>query len=331
MRNTLETRLGMFVGLALIAAFVILETVGGLELFKPGYRVSALFDTVHELTAGAPVKMAGVPIGRVKAIGFATNKVIVTMKLNRDAVVKTDSQATVKFTGLMGQNFVAIGFGTETAPRALDGTILTAGEQPDFSTLMAKLENVADGVDRLTSSFTGVKIDKILGPLMGFMEDNRAPLTTTISNLAAVSTEIKAQIASGQGTVGKLLKDDALHNTALATISNLNQTVSTTSDELRQTVADARKIVNQINAGEGTVGKLVKDDSLYRETTNSMTNIREILQKVNQGQGTVGKIINDPALYKNANFTLQKVDKATESLEDQGVLSVLGIVVGKLF
>jgi len=326
MRNTLETRLGMFVGLALIAAFLILETVGGLELFKSGYRVSALFDTVHELTVGAPVKMAGVPIGRVEAIGFATNKVIVTMKLNRDAIVKTDSLATVKFTGLMGQNFVAIGFGTERAPRAMEG-YLAVGEQPDFSTLMAKLDNVATGVENLTKSFTGVKLDKIVGPLMQFMEETREPLTAAISNLTAVS----AEIATGTGTVHKLIYDGTLYTSALTTVSNLNQTVSQTSDEVRQTVADARKIVNQINAGEGTVGKLVKDDSLYRETTNSMTNIREILQKVNQGQGTVGKIINDPALYKNANFTLQKVDKATESLEDQGVLSVLGIVVGKLF
>ena len=71
MRNTLETRLGMFAALALIAAFFILETVGGFDVFKRGYRISALFNSVQELTAGAPVKMAGVPIGRVEDIGFA--------------------------------------------------------------------------------------------------------------------------------------------------------------------------------------------------------------------------------------------------------------------
>jgi phospholipid/cholesterol/gamma-HCH transport system substrate-binding protein len=90
-------------------------------------------------------------------------------------------------------------------------------------------------------------------------------------------------------------------------------------------------VVAQVNAGEGTVGKLVKDEALYRETTNSMTNLREILQKVNQGQGSVSKILNEPDLYNNAKLTMKKLDMATESLEDQGPLSIMGILVGKLF
>jgi len=61
------------------------------------------------------------------------------------------------------------------------------------------------------------------------------------------------------------------------------------------------------------------------------TNLKEILQKINQGQGTVGKLLNDESFYKKAKMTLQKVDKATEGLEDQGPLSVLGIAVNGLF
>jgi phospholipid/cholesterol/gamma-HCH transport system substrate-binding protein len=62
-----------------------------------------------------------------------------------------------------------------------------------------------------------------------------------------------------------------------------------------------------------------------------MTNLKQILQKINQGKGTVGKIINDEEFYKNAKLTLQKLDQATEGLEDQGPLSILGLAVGKLF
>ena len=72
------------------------------------------------------------------------------------------------------------------------------------------------------------------------------------------------------------------------------------------------------------------DDTLYNATTASMTNLNQILQKINQGQGTVGKLVNDQEFYKNAKLTLQKVDKAADSLEDQGPLSVLGIVASNL-
>ena len=81
----------------------------------------------------------------------------------------------------------------------------------------------------------------------------------------------------------------------------------------------------------GMIGKLVKDEKLYQETAESMTNLKEILQKVNQGQGTVGKLVNDQEFYKNAKLTLQKVDKATEGLEDQGPLSVIGLLANSLF
>ena len=83
--------------------------------------------------------------------------------------------------------------------------------------------------------------------------------------------------------------------------------------------------------GRGTVGKLLKDEALYNETTASMSNLKEILQKVNSGQGTVGKLINDQEFYKNARLSLEKLDKATEGLEDQGPLSLLGSMVTTLF
>src|SRR5438128_12241847 len=115
MKDTIETRLGLFFALALIAAFLIMEMLGNFDFFKRGIRIHALFNTVQELKEGDPVKMAGVQIGRVEKIELQENRVDVTMKLDRAATVKTDSKAMVKFAGLMGQNFVSIGFGSPAA------------------------------------------------------------------------------------------------------------------------------------------------------------------------------------------------------------------------
>jgi len=325
MKNTLETRLGIFVALAVIAAVLILEIVGGTERFQRGYHLNALFASIQDLKEGDRVKMAGVEIGRVEKITLdeTNNKVLVSMKIRNNVEVKTDSTATIKFTGLLGQNFVALTFGSPGAPLAAPGTILSTVEQPDLSAMMAKIDNVATGVENLTKSFTGDKIDNLLGPFTDFLKANRAPLTATIANMQAVS----GQIASGKGTVGKLIYDESLYNSASAAVTNLQDAAS----QIKMTVADARKVVDQINAGQGTVGKLLHDDKLYNETTISMTNLKEILQKINQGQGTVGKLLNDQELYRNAKLTLQKVDKATEGLEDQGPLSVMGIIINNLF
>src|SRR5208337_4164615 len=118
------------------------------------------------------VKMAGVAIGRVEKIALAGGKVEVRMRLNRDVPVHTDSKGAIKFTGLMGQYYVDITFGTSTAPLMEENQLLATTEQPDLSVLMAKLDDVATGVQNLTKSFSGDKIDNILGPFTQFMRDN---------------------------------------------------------------------------------------------------------------------------------------------------------------
>ncbi len=322
MKNSLESRLGIFVALAVVATVVIIEMLGGPEHFMRGYHLWALFDNVQELKVGDRVKMAGVEVGRVEKIQLEGEKAKVIMKMKHSVEVHTDSTATVKFTGLMGQNFVSLDFGTDNAPLAQDNARLNSKEQPDLSVVMAKIDDVASGVQNLTKSFSGLKMDELLGPFIDFMKDNKVPLTSTISNINAVTT----QIAEGKGTVGKFVYDPALYDSALATVSNLQSTLA----DAKVTVAHAREVVDQINSGQGTVGKLIKDPTLYNETTATMISAHQILEKVNQGQGSVGKLINDQEFYKNAKLTLQKLDKATEGLEDQGPLSVLGIAVNSL-
>lgn len=331
MRNTLETKLGVFFALTLIVAVIILEMVGVADFFKPGYRVQADFKSVQELKKGDLVKMAGVEIGRVDAINLANDKVRVTLKIKKaDAEVRTDSKATIKFTGLLGQNFVALDFGSANAPRAVEGAILSTAEQPDLSAIMAKLDSVAGDIGGLTKSFTPDNLAPLFGPITDFMKQNSTNLSAILENTRAVTE----QVSNGKGTVGRLLYDDTLYNTALSAVVGLQ--AGTT--ELKSTVLEAKAmmtnanfIINGINSGRGTLGKLTTDETLYREMTLAMSNAREILEKVNKGQGTIGKIVNDESLYKNVKVSLQKLDKATEGLEDQGPLSVLGIAVQSLF
>ena len=316
MKNSLETRLGIFVVLAVFAAIFIIELIGGADVFQRGYRVNALFDTVQELKVGDSVKMAGVEIGRVDKIALTDGKVEVSMKLHQDAVVKTDSQAVIKFAGLMGQNFVAINFGTPGAPKAVDGAMLESVEQPDLSAIMTKLDSAAGGIANVAKSFSGDSINNLMGPLTDLIKQNSARITATLSNMESIS----GQIASGQGTVGRVIYQDTLYNSALATVTNLQDAVT-----------QAKQLVNGISSGQGTLGKLATDEALYNSTESSMTNLNQILLKINQGNGTIGKLVNDQEFYKNAKLSLQKLDKAADSLEDTGPLSVVGIVAGRLF
>ncbi len=330
MKNSLETRLGIFGALVAVGAFCLLEIGGGVNWFKPGRNVRARFTSIQDLKVGDPVKLAGVPIGRVTGIALAADKVEVTLRLDSDTQVRTDSTAMIRFTGLMGQNFVALDFGTANAPMVAADALLQSREQPDLSTLMERLQGVADGVQTMTKSFSGEEFSKLLGPLTELVKDNNPRITAILTNAQLIT----AQVASGQGTLGRLLFEDTLHRTALSMGTNVNALADDAKVLLADTgglVGDARKMVAGIDRGEGSIGKLLKDDTMAKDLTLATTSLKEILQKINSGQGSVGKLVNDDAFLRNIKMTLQKVDKATEGLEDTGPLQVLGTAVQSLF
>lgn len=330
MKESLETKLGIFFALALVALLIILESLGSFNFFKQGYHLRARFKNAQDLKVGDGVKLAGVRVGQVESIQLTNGMVLVGMNLNRDLEIKLDSSPMIKFTGLMGQNYIALDFGTTNATRAENGATLDGTDTPDMSAVLSKLDKAAGGIENLTKSFSGEKIDSLLGPFTDFLKANKDNLTATISNIKTASD----RIVDGKGTIGKLINEDTLYVTALSTVSNLETTATNIQDaakEARTLLTNANYMVTQINGGQGTVGKLVKNDKLYNEATESMTNLKEILQKVNRGQGTVGKLVNDESMLKNVKMSLQKLDKATESLEDTGPLSVVGTMMNSLF
>jgi phospholipid/cholesterol/gamma-HCH transport system substrate-binding protein len=292
--------------------------------------VRARFDNIQELKEGDSVRMAGVEVGHVRKIELGSEGVEVVLNVDKRTKVKTDSKASIKFVGLMGQNYVALSFGSPNAPVATQGALLETENQADLNSLMVKLQGVAEGVEGLTKNFSGENFSNLLGPFTDFLKENNPKLSAIFANLQVIST----RIVNGQGTVGRLINEDTLYASAMTTVSNLNSSVGEMRplfDDVKLTLDQARSVVTQVNQGQGTIGKLIKDEGLYRETTASMTNLREILQKINKGQGSVGQLVNDPGFLNNAKLTLQKVEKATEGLEDQGPLSVLGIAVNSLF
>ena len=322
MKNSLETKLGVFVAITLIAAWAIVETLGSVDLFGHSYRVTTQFETVQDLKPGDRVKMAGVEIGRVENIELTTNKVSVTLKLRANAIVKTSSKASIRFTGLMGQNFVALDFGAPSdTSLAVNGTQLASVEQTDLNAIMAKLDNAAGGIQNITKNFAGDEIKHMFGALDDVLTTKKDVIKSTLDNVENISGQIRA----GKGTVGRLIYEDTLYANALVTVTNVQDTLASA----KSVVDSAQLVVTDARAGKGTIGKLLSDETLYNSATASMTNLNQILQKVNQGDGTIGKLVNDQEFYKNAKLSLQKLDKAADSLEDTGPMSVISLMANQ--
>ena len=117
-RSTLDLWVGFFVAIGIAAILFLALKVGNLVSFgaTPGYRLEAAFDNIGGLKLRAPVKAAGVVVGRVERIRFdpKTYQAVVTMKIDEGNKFTADTIASVLTSGLLGEVYVGLDVGGDT-------------------------------------------------------------------------------------------------------------------------------------------------------------------------------------------------------------------------
>jgi phospholipid/cholesterol/gamma-HCH transport system substrate-binding protein len=201
---TRVARLGLFIfgTLAVLAAGVFI--IGSKEyLFRSTYRVKAQFDNVAGLAEGADVQVGGVHSGMVESINLPHkpgDKVTVVMDLDKSTheIIKQDSVASIETEGMLGNQYVAISFGSAGQGEVADGQVIQS--QPPL--IMADMLKKASGI-----------LDS------GQLAMSNANLATAHLN------SVSAKIDAGQGTVGALVNDKQLYSNLQQTTSSLQATM----------------------------------------------------------------------------------------------------------
>ncbi len=99
-------------------------------------------------------------------------------------------------------------------------------------------------------------------------------------------------------------------------IKNTITSLSESSPKLQDTIASINDMVASVNNGEGTIGRLFKDDSLYKDVTDFFDSTNELVSQVKKGEGTLGKLLYDDYIYIQATETLESIEKTSISLND---------------
>ena len=85
-------------------------------------------------------------------------------------------------------------------------------------------------------------------------------------------------------------------------------------NRLNATVLDMQGIVNKVGSGQGSLGKLFTDDTLYAKANATVDKLSVMADELSQGKGTAGKFLKDPALYDNANKTIAEARQLMEQV-----------------
>lgn len=322
MTFTREQKVGFFFvgGVILFVGFI--EFTVGTGLFKTGTRLSATFSDVQGLASGAQVRVSGVKVGRVERVELLPGHVRVSMLVDKDAPVHEDALARLDFQALSGTRFVAIDPGSPSAKKAADGATIRSEEPAGISQMVDELKNVGTSIRSLADSLNENQ-NRLLTTVNAMVEENREAITKTMTNLGAITEKLN----SGQGTLGRLLVDSRLYDEAIAALASL-----------RDSFGDVRKVTSRLAEGRGTLGHLLEDDGMYddlRDTIASLhvtaRNFEDVSEQVRRGEGTLGRLVSDDTLYDQAQGALQGVSRATQGIEDQAPISVLGTLIGTIF
>ncbi len=174
-------------------------------------------------------------------------------------------------------------------------------------------------VEVVAASMLGGKMLRIFeGPLDGTLIAKgrviRGELPIDILDELSVAVaglrDMTEEVASGEGTLGKLIQDEEMYNEMKGMLENLKQV--------------SERLVN----GEGTLGKLLsKDDVLYQDIQDSAANIKNLTAKINEGKGTLGKLVEDDQLYLEAQKLLEELRAAIDDMRETSPVTTFGSVV----
>lgn len=208
-------------------------------------------------------------------------------------------------------------------------------------------------VEVVASSMLGGKQLKIYeGPLNAppLPEDTSIAGTTPTDILeelgAAVAgiREMTDKVSAGQGTLGKLIHDEAVYNNLQETLTHLRDVSAklakgegtvgkllndeTVYNDLKSTMSNLQDVSGRLANGEGTLGRLLsKDEQLYQDLSASMANIRSITDKIGSGEGTLGRLVNDDEIYVEAQKLLGELRAAIDDMRETSPVTTFSTVV----
>ena len=256
------------------------------SLFKKENTLFALYENVEGLQVGTKVTVNGLSVGKVADIDFlpGTNKILVSFTIRNDVVFSKNSVAELYEAGLIGGKSIAIHPVYDNYIKFKSGDTLKSSVKPgltdvvnqQIAPLQQKLEKVLSNADSL---FSGV--NNVLN------SEGKNNLSTTLENLSSAvknSDEFISRLNSISKNQNKNI-NRTIENLSMITESLNKISDSLSKSSLKQTIYNFEKLSSNFNQvlmeiqnGNGTINKLIYQDSLYQNLKNSSKAI-EILLK----------------------------------------------------
>lgn len=339
MKYTKEIKVGVF---AIVGITLLVLGYNFLKGFNPlhGYnKYYVVFNNVSGIVKSSQVTINGLKVGQVESIGMLRNgdpnNLLVTLIVENSIQLPKGTTATISSQGLLGSTDIVI------APAAFNGAILAnkdtlvAGYEESITTSIQKIvtplkeksEQVLATLDRVLLSMNDVfdstgtqklasgindfsgtlhNMRNITGRFDKLTEEEYDKLKGMLSNMESITRNLK----NNNEAIGKALKSVSRITDSVAA-SDLTATINHTRDVMKEFATTLEKV----NKGEGSLGKLANDDSLYMNINKTSAELTALMKDM---QEYPGRYFTISVFGGNKRATKQDKQRAEEKLKKRG-------------
>jgi phospholipid/cholesterol/gamma-HCH transport system substrate-binding protein len=295
-----------------------------------GYTVWATLDDVTGVAPRSRVMISGVQVGVVDKISLdpQTGKARVDVRMKPEFPLFDDAAIGKKATSLIGEYYIVLTPGTQGKETLNDGDrVKFKLQQADLDTIQTQIYEILEDVKGVTESLEKTvgsdrgqqQIDRILENLAqtmeqlnGAIQENRANLRETIANANAITRDTRPELVAilqnikeSTSDIKELTTEGQRPGERSGEIRETAERINRASESLESLMKHADNVASRIDRGEGTVGRLTKDETLINE-------VEEVVEGVSSLIGGIGRVQTIVGLRADYNFLANTIKSYVE-------------------
>ncbi len=285
-----ETKIGILALTTFVILYLGFNFLKGQDFFTQENKYVVIYKDVQGLTAANQVSLSGMKIGQVKAVELIkgeNNQVKVIISIRKDLQLPEGTKAVLASDGLLGGKLIRIEMGKFTGKFIDDGGNLIASSETGVTDLLKeKALPLIQNLDSLTKSLrivaksfenTGVVVN-------GFVKNSDRSVGVLTSSLNATINENRNNLAG------------------------ISANMKTLSGNLIETEKSLKPLIGKFNTMADSLNAL-KISEAVATTQKSLEGLQRIMLGIEKGQGSMGKLLKDDSLYTNLNRSVADLDK----------------------
>ncbi|MEE9615028.1 MAG: MlaD family protein [Thermodesulfobacteriota bacterium] len=313
LKLTPEAKVGLFVFIGIILLAYMSMRVGGFTFGgDEGYTLNVKLKNAGGLDQNASVQVAGVEVGRIKEIMLDNYKAKIILQMKPGIKIGRDFTAVLTTKGLLGEKYLELIPGSPDSPFLEEGDEITRVlTYTDMDKLLTVLSDVATDVKQVTASLASVLGGDEGETTLRNIVTNIESITEKANSIMARNDEKLSNVVDNLEEFTRVLREETpgIASSLKQVADNLNSVIEENRGDIRAGVESLRVASVRLEETMETVNRIAP------EVESTISSIGSVAEKIDRGEGTIGKLVNEDSLYRNLDKTVAGINRYIEKGE----------------